>query len=459
MELIEQLKETCDQLGRAFNEFKTEYDKQFTEAKTATSKGSITAIVKDVLVEAKLDKVQQSMDDLTGKRDDLEKRIKLEAEQREELERKVNLLRVSGTGKSDDVEQKALTEFNKEVKALARKRGSSVPANFDLEGFRAYKAGFNAYLRQDEKILTADQVKAMQVGIDSDGGYLVPTDLSGRIATRVFELSPIRQIGNVQAISSDALEGIEDTNEADAGWVGEVATRSDTTTPQVGKYRIEAQEMYAKPKASQKLLDDASVDIEVWLGNKVSDKMARVEGAAFVSGNGVAKPRGFTTYTTVATADATRTWGQLEYVPTGASGAFHTTQADPLFDLIAAFKPAHLINARWVTRRTVLAAIRKFKTSTTAEYIWQPGLQLGQPDRLLGYPIVNAEDMPAIAANSLSMALGDFNAAYQIVDRLGVRTLRDPYTDKPYVVFYTIKRTGGAVVQFDAIKFIKFSAT
>jgi HK97 family phage major capsid protein len=459
MDPVVELKNTCEQLGRAFQEFKTEYDKQFTEAKTASSKGTITAIVKDVLVEAKLDKIQQTMDDLSGKRDDLEKRVKLDAEHREELERKFNLLRVGGTGKSDDVEQKALGTFNMEVKALARKRGGSVPTDIDLEGFRAYKAGFNAYLRQDEKILTSEHVKAMQVGIDSDGGYLVPTDMSGRIATRVFELSPIRQIANVQAISSDALEGIEDTNEADAGWVGETASRTDTTTPQVGKYRIEAQEMYAKPKASQKLLDDSAVDIEMWLGNKVSDKMARVEGAAFITGNGVAKPRGFATYTTVATADATRTWGQLEYVPTGASGAFHTTQADPLFDLLAAFKSAHLTNGRWVTRRTVLAAIRKFKTSTTSEYIWQPGLQLGQPDRLLGYPIVNAEDMPAVAANSLSMAFGDFNVGYQIVDRLGVRTLRDPYTDKPYVVFYTIKRTGGAVVQFDAIKFIKFAAS
>lgn len=459
MELVEQLKQTCDQLGRAFEEFKTEYNRHFDEVKISAGKGAITTIVKDALAEAKLDKIQQNLDDLTGKRDDLERKIKLEAEHRDELERKINLLRVAGSSKSDDVEQKALATFNMEVKALARKRGGSVPSEIDIEGFRAYKAGFNAYLRQDEKILTSEHVKAMQVGIDSDGGYLVPTDMSGRIATRVFELSPIRQIANVQPISSDALEGIEDTNEADAGWVGETAARSDTTTPQVGKYRIEAQEMYAKPKASQKLLDDSAVDIEVWLGNKVSDKLARVEGAAFVSGNGVAKPRGFTTYTAVATADATRTWGQLEYIPTGASGAFHTTQADPLFDLIAAFKPAHLINARWVTRRTVLAAIRKFKTSTTSEYIWQPGLQAGQPDRLLGYPIVNAEDMPAIAANSLSMALGDFSAGYQIVDRLGVRTIRDPYTDKPYVVFYTIKRTGGAVVQFDAIKFIKFSAT
>lgn len=458
MELIDQLKETCDNLGRAFNEFKAEYDRQIQECKVSAGKNAVTAVVRDVLAESKLANIQQSIDDLTGKRDDLERRIKSEAEMREELERKVNLLRVGGAGKSDDVEQKALERFNVEVKALARKRGGSVPADIELEGFRAYKNAFCTYLRQDEKILTSDHVKALQVGIDSDGGYHVPTDVSGRIATRVFELSAIRQIANVQPISSDALEGIEDTGEADAGWVGETQARPETNTPQIGKYRIEAHEMYAKPKASQKLLDDSAVDIEMWLGNKVSDKMARVEGAAFVVGNGVAKPRGFTTYTTAATADATRTWGQLEHVNTGANGAFHTTQADPLFDLIAAFKPAHLINARWVTRRTALASIRKFKTSTTSEYIWQPGLQIGQPDRLLGYPIVNAEDMPALATGSLSMALGDFNAGYQIVDRLGVRTLRDPYTDKPFVVFYTIRRTGGAVVQFDAIKFIRFSA-
>jgi HK97 family phage major capsid protein len=198
------------------------------------------------------------------------------------------------------------------------------------------------------------------------------------------------------------------------------------------------------------------VDVESWLAMKVADKFARVEGAAFINGNGVGQPRGFASYTTAATADGSRAWGTLEHVVTGASGAFHTTQADPLFTLIGAFKSAYLQNARWVTTREVIAAIRKFKTTTTAEYIWQPGLQQGQPQVILGYPVVIAQDMPALAANSLSMALGDFSEGYTVVDRQGIRTLRDPYTNKPYVVFYSTKRVGGAVVNFEAIKFIKF---
>lgn len=458
MEPIQELKETLDKLGTAFGEYKSEMDKVIANSKPDTLKATIGAEVKDILQKAKLENIQQTLDDLTGKRDDLEKRIKLEKEERETLERKFNLLRAQGDKPLDDKEEKARVDFNIQVKSHAIKMGRAQPADFTIDEYRAYKNACNAYFRKGQQMLTPEETKAMQVGIDSDGGYLVNADLSGRIVTRLFDLSPIRGIANVQVIGSDALEGVEDLNEADAGWVGEVATRSETNTPAVGKYRIEAMEMYAKPKASQKLLDDSSVDIENWLGMKVADKFGRLEGAAFVAGSTPTRPRGFTSYTTVATADATRAWGQLEHVKTGANGTFHTTQADPLFDLISAFKPGYLAQANWVTRRSVMNLIRKFKTTTTLEYIWQPGLQLGQPDRLLGYPIVMAEDMPTLATGSNSMALGNFQLGYQIVDRLGARVLRDPYTDKPFVQFYTIKRTGGAVVQFEAIKFINFAS-
>lgn len=444
MPIEQELKDAIDAIGRNFEEFKAENDKLLKKG------------IRDALAEAKLDKLNQSIDDLTGKKEDLEKRMKAEADLREELERKVNKLQISGA--ADEKEAKGLIDWNQQVKTLARQRGLAEPQDQTLEDYKLYKRASGIYLRKGVDALSAEERKAMLVGSDVDGGHFVTPDLGGRIVARVYELSPIRAISAVQQIGSDALEGIEDLGEADAGWVGEVATRSDTNTPQIGKYRIEAHEMYAQPKASQKLLDDSSVDVEAWLSGKVADKFARVEGTAFVSGTGVGKPRGFAAYTTAATADATRAWGTLEHVKTGANGAFHTTQADPLFDLIAAFKPHFLNGAQWVTRRTVIAAIRKFKTTTTLEYIWQPGLQAGQPDRLLGYPIVMAEDMPALATDSLSMALGNFKEGYQIVDRLGVRVLRDPFTDKPYVKFYTIKRTGGQVVNFEAIKFIKFAA-
>ncbi|HCZ47422.1 MAG TPA: phage major capsid protein, partial [Gammaproteobacteria bacterium] len=369
------------------------------------------------------------------------------------------LNRPGGRGGVSDGEsmEKEVKSFNQMRKAAAGQ--GAVVAEIDEAAYVAYKNAFWQYQRKGNiDWLTQEERKAMSVGTDSDGGYLTPAPTAGRIVQKVFELSPIRQIANVMSISTDALEGVNDLDEASYGWVSEVGARNDTNTPTVGKYRIEAHEMYAQPKATQKLLDDAAVDIEAWLAKKVSDRFARAEAAAFVTGNGVGQPRGFASYTTAATGDATRAWGQIEHVVTGANGAFHTTQADPLFDLIGAFKTPYLQNARWVTRREVIAAIRKFKTTTTLEYIWQPGLQAGQPDRLLGYPIVIAQDMPALATGSLSMALGDFNEAYQIVDRIGMRTLRDPFTDKPYVKFYTTKRTGGAVVNFEAVKFIKFSS-
>lgn len=445
MDPVQELKKVCDDLGTAFGEFKKEVNAQIAKG------------VKDALSEAKVDALNQRLDDLTGKKEDLEKRIKLAADWAEETDRKLNLLRKGG-GATDDVEQKALVQFNAEVRSVAISRGMNAPEEVSLEGFRAYKTGFTKYLRKGDKVLSSEEHKALSVGVDADGGFLVPADMGGRIINRVRDLSPIRSIANVQSIGSDRLEGIEDLDEADAGWVSELGTRSDTTTPNVGKYELVAEEMYAQPKASQKLLDDSSIDIEAWLSGKVADKFARVEGAAFCVGNGVGKPRGLASYTTAATADATRAWGQLEHVKSGANGAFNTNQADPLFDLIAAFKPAYLQNARWVTKRSVIAAIRKFKTTTTLEYIWQPGLQQGQPQVLLGYPIVVAEDMPALGTGSLSLALGDFNAGYQIVDRLGVRVLRDPFTDKPYVKFYSIRRTGGGVTNFEAIKFIQFAS-
>lgn len=445
MDPIVELKQTCEQIGRAFEEFKAENDKQISKA------------VKNALAESKLEQLGQAIDDLTGKKEDLEKRIKLEAEHREELERKVNALKLSAASSADEGELKSVASFNLQIKGIAIDRRQAEPQDVDAANFRAYKSGFQKLMRRGKETLTNDEIKAMQVGIDADGGFLVPSDTSGRIITRVYELSPIRQIAAVQAISSDRLEGIEDLGEASDGWVGEIQPRGDTNTPQIGKYEIPTFEQYAQPKASQKLLDDAAVDIEAWLQTKVSNRFARREAVAFISGNGTSQPRGFTSYTTVVTDDGSRAWGQLQHINTGVNSDFAASNpADILFDLESAFKTAYLGNARWVTRRSVTNKVRKFKGSDN-NYLWQPGLQAGKPATLIGYPIVMAEDMPTLAAGSLSMSLGDFQQGYQIVDRLGARTLRDPYTDKPYVKFYTIRRVGGAVVNFEAIKFIRFS--
>ena len=195
-----------------------------------------------------------------------------------------------------------------------------------------------------------------------------------------------------------------------------------------------------------------------WLANKIADKFPRTEGDAFINGTGAGKPRGLFTYTTAATADSARAWGQFEHVKTGANGDFHTTKADPIQDLIGAFKDQYLQNASFLTRREVRTKIRKLKEATSDRYLWEPSLQMGQPDRLLGYPVVIDQYVPTLATDSLSLALGDFRDAYTIVDRVGIRTLRDPYTAKPYVVFYSTKRTGGGAISFESVKFLKFSA-
>jgi HK97 family phage major capsid protein len=427
-----ELKKLVEEIGRTFEEFKQANDLQIKELKSGKA---------DVVLTEKIDKLNDAITTLQ--------------EQKDEIEKKLN--RPGFGSKNDESEEKSLVIFNNELKAAAIAGARALPKPISIDQYRDYKRAFNEFARKGWDSLGDAERKAMTVGTDSQGGYLVPADVSGRIVTRLHDLSPIRQIASVQTISSDALEGIEDINEADAGWTGETSSRTETSTPDIGKWRIPAEEMYAKPKATQKLLDDAAVDIEAWLSMKVADKLARLEGAAFINGNGIAKPRGFATYTTAETADASRSWGVLEHVATGVNGDFAASNpADDLMDLISAFKPQYLNNANWVTRRTVIAKIRKFKEATTNAYLWQPGLQAGQPATLLGFPIVMAEDMPALAEDSLSLALGDFSA-YQIVDRLGIRVLRDPFTDKPYVVFYTTKRTGGGVLDFDAIKFIKFT--
>ena len=362
-----------------------------------------------------------------------------------------------GTDKPDVALALSTKRFNDARRSLAT---NYVP-DIDAKTYSLYKSGYWNWLRKGNlAALTPDEQKAMIAGDDSQGGYMLPEESTGRISARIFELSPIRQLASVQAISTAAMEGIYDNDESSYGWVAETGARTDTTTPTVGKYRIEAHEMYAAPKASQTLLDDSAVDIESWLAAKVADKFARVEGATFCTGTGVGQPRGFGSYTTAATADASRTWGQIEHVVTGANGAFHTTQGDPLFTLLQAFKTGYLSGASWVTTREVVGAIRKFKTTTTLDYIWQPGLQMGTPDRLLGYPLVLAQDLPALstyATLASPMWLANWREAYQIVDRMGIRTLRDPFTSKPYVIFYSTARVGGACLNFEAIKCIKFT--
>lgn len=325
-----------------------------------------------------------------------------------------------------------------------------VEAKADAPMQSEYGKAFRSYLRKGmDGGLEAFQSKSLSVGSDTDGGYLVTPHMSSKIVQSIFESSPLRQLASVETISSDSLELIDDHDQAAAGWTSETGAVSETTSPTLAKRNIPTHELYAQPKATQKLVDDAAIDIESWLSGKISDIFARKESTAFISGNGVGQPRGILTYA------AGTTWGKIEQVNSGSNGA---VTADALINVFYSLKDAYNKNASFLMNRTVLQAVRLLKEATTNQYMWQPGLAAGSPDTLLGVPAHMASDMPTAQTGSLSIAVGDFKAAYQVVDRRGIRILRDPFTEKPFVKFYATKRVGGDVINFDAIKIMKLSS-
>ena len=436
---MDEIKALIDKQGEAFEAFKQTHE----DLKKA-----------DVVTEEKMSKIEKSLDSFIEAKTKIEASIEAEKKEREDLE-----LRMSRSGRDAKDEKKAadVEAFGLVLRSLAADRGKAAPA-FEEAAFDSYHAAQVKWLREGKDGLDAEEVKAMSVGSDPDGGYFVTPDVTGRIVKKVYETSPMRQICSVQPISSDKLEGIEDLAEAGAGYAGETATSGDTTTPNVGKWSIPVYWLDTEPKTTQQLLDDAAVDVEAWLAGKVADKLGRFENAEFVAGS-TGKIRGITSYTTAADTGSGVTWGQLGHVVSGGSGAFASSNpADAIFSLMGLLKEAYLGNARFLTSRAVITLMRKFK-DTTGQYLWQPSLAMGNPEMFAGYPITRAEDMPTLASGSLSLAFGDFSAGYQIVDRNGIRVLRDPYTNKPFVKFYTTKRTGGGVVNFEAIKLMKFATS
>jgi HK97 family phage major capsid protein len=319
------------------------------------------------------------------------------------------------------------------------------------------KAAFQRFMRQgDASGVAALEAKALIAGVDAEGGYLAPDETERLINAALKEVSPIRAIASVREIGGNVFRKPVSQGETAAGWVGETAARPQTATPTLQSIDFQTMELYAMPAASQTLLDDAVVDIEQWLADEVQAEFAAQEGDAFVNGDGIAKPKGFLAYPIVE--DQGQGFGEIGYLATGVNGGFAAANpADRLLDLIYAPKQAYRANGRFVMNRSVVGAIRKFKDAD-GNYVWRPSLEAGEPATLLGFPVSEAEDMPAIAAGSHSVAFGDFARGYLIVDRVGVRVLRDPYSAKPYVLFYTTKRIGGGVQNFDAIKVLKFSA-
>ena len=321
-----------------------------------------------------------------------------------------------------------------------------------------HKAAFEAYVRAGEAGgLRALEAKAMSIGSNADGGYLVPPEIETAIGERLTAISPIRGIAGVRTISSNVYKKPFMTAGPAVGWVGETDARPQTATPTLDELSFPAMELYAMPAATATLLEDSAVNLDQWIAQEVEQVFAAQEGTAFVTGDGNNKPKGFLAYSTVD--NASWTWGNIGYVAAGAAGAFPASNpSDVLIDLVYAMKAGYRQNGVFVMNRKTQSVVRKFKDST-GNYLWQPPATAGGKASLMSFPLIEAEDMPDIAADSLSIAFGDFARGYLIVDRAGVTVLRDPYSAKPYVLFYTTKRVGGGVQDFDAIKVLKFAAS
>ena len=319
------------------------------------------------------------------------------------------------------------------------------------------KAAFARYMRAgDASAAAALEAKSLNAGNDPEGGYLAPEETERMIQSAVKDISPIRQIASVREIGANVFRKPVSKSDGVAGWVGETGARLETTAPSLSAIDFPTMELYAMPAASQALLDDSIVDIDQWLADEVQTEFAVQESAAFINGDGLTQPKGLVSFYTIA-EDSVRASGQLGYIATGVDGAFPDTDpSDKLLDLIYAPKQAYRVNGRFLMNRSVLSQLRKFKDAQ-GDYLWQPSAQAGEPATLMGYPVTEAEEMPSSEEGECAIAFGDFKRAYLIVDRIGVRVLRDPYSAKPYVLFYTTKRVGGGVQDFDAVKFLKFS--
>ena len=402
-----EIKDAFDDFLRAFTEFKTANDDRLAALERRSG---------DVVTEEKVDRINKALDD---------------------QKRALDALTLEAGRPALGAERKQHTDRD----ALER------------------KSAFDRYVRKgDAGGLDALELKsAFSAGSSADGGYTVPLEIETTIDDILAKASPIRAIATVRQIGGNVYRKPIATSGPATGWVAETASRPQTDTPTLAVIDFPAMELYAMPAATPTLLDDSAVDIEQWLASEVQIVFAEQEGAAFVGGNGTTQPKGFLSEAIVA--DASWSWAHLGYIASGADGAFASSNpTDALVNLAYAPKQAYRANGTWVMNRKTESVIRKFKDST-GNYIWQPGAAAGQPPTLMGYPVAEAEDMPDIASASYSIAFGDFARGYLVVDRVGIRTLRDPYSAKPYVLFYTTKRVGGGVQNFEAIKLMKFSAS
>ncbi len=327
-------------------------------------------------------------------------------------------------------------------------------------GENLHLKAFDAYLRSGDDDALRGLVlegKGMNTAVNSEGGFLVDPQTSDRIRGVLYASSSLRSIANVVQVEASSFDVLVDHSEIGSGWASETDPVSDSSAPVLDRISIRLHELSAMPKASQRLLEDSAFDVEGWLAERIAQKFARAEAAAFINGDGVDKPRGFLDHAIVT--DSLAGWGELGYVATGAAGDFLSTKpADAIVDLVYALEAGYRANAVFVMNSKTAGAVRKMKDAD-GRFLWSDGLAAAEPARLMGYPVLIAEDMPDIADGAHAVAFGDFHAGYTIAERPDLRVLRDPFSAKPHVLFYATKRVGGDVTDFKAIKILKFATT
>jgi HK97 family phage major capsid protein len=357
----------------------------------------------------------------------------------DEAEKAIGVLR------SDVDEVKA--RMDRVSRAAARPILDGVRNDTEVKGF------VDGYLRHGRET----ELKSIQGTVMADGGYAVPREIDAMIASQLTEISPIRKLAQVVQVGTSGYRKLVAIGGTVSGWVSETAGRAETATPQFAEVAPPSGELYANPAASQQMLDDAAFDLEGWLAGEIAMEFARAEGAAFVHGSGVNQPLGFLSAGTSAAGDAVRPFGTLQYIGSGDPDGFDIAPDAKLIDLVHTMKAGHRQGASWVMNSATLSEVRKLKTGD-GNFLWQPGLVEGQPDRLLGYPVIEAEDMPDMAAGAFPIAYGNFKAGYLIAERTATTILRDPFTNKPFVHFYATRRVGGQVLDSAAIKLLKIEA-
>ena len=352
-------------------------------------------------------------------------------------------------------QEERLTMLDRKTTTYAR---PALSAHADLEV--PHKKAFGAYVRTGDDDALRGLVlegKAMSTAVNADGGFLVDPQTADTIRSMLVSTSSLRSIANVVQIDATSFDVLIDRSEVGSGWATEVAATTETATPTIERISIKLHELAAMPKASQRLLDDSAFDVEGWLASKIATRFIRAEAGAFVNGTGTDQPKGILLPTKVA--NASWVWGQLGYIPTGAAADFATTNAsDCIVNLVYSLTADYRANGTFVMNSKTAGAVRKMKDAD-GRFMWGDSLQAGEPARLMGYPVLIAEDMPDVAANAYPIAFGDFNAGYTIAERPDLRILRDPFSAKPNVLFYASKRVGGDVTDFAAIKLLKIAVS